>query len=128
MVRISGVNIQDNKQVAYSLTAIFGIGLSTSKKILRRSKIDEKKKVSELSDADVEIIRGVLGSDYRVEGDLKMQISQNIKRLKEISSYRGIRHMKGLPVRGQRTKTNARTKRGRKMTVGSGKKAPSQKT
>ena len=117
MVRISGVNIQDNKQVAYSLTAIFGIGLSTSKKILRRCKIDEKKKVSELSDADVEIIRGVLGSDYRVEGDLKMQISQNIKRLKEISSYRGIRHMKGLPVRGQRTKTNARTKRGRKMIL-----------
>lgn len=128
MVRISGVNIQDNKQVAYSLTSIFGIGLSTSKIILKSCKIDERKKVSELSDADVEKIRGALASNYRVEGDLKMQISQNIKRLKEINSYRGIRHIKGLPVRGQRTKTNARTKRGRKMTVGSGKKAPTQKT
>jgi small subunit ribosomal protein S13 len=128
MVRISGVNIQDNKQVAYSLTSIFGIGISTSKIILKSCKIDERKKVSELSDADVEKIRGILGSDYRLEGDLKMQISQNIKRLKEINSYRGMRHIKGLPVRGQRTKTNARTKRGRKMTVGSGKKAPTQKT
>jgi small subunit ribosomal protein S13 len=127
MVRVAGVNIQDNKQVVYALTSVFGIGLSSSKKILSALKIDHSKMVSTLTESEVEKIRKMI-SDTRVEGDLRMVLSQNVKRLKEINCYRGLRHTKGLPVRGQRTKTNARTKRGRKVTVGSGKKAPAQKT
>jgi small subunit ribosomal protein S13 len=128
MARIAGVNIPNDKKIAYSLTYVYGIGLTKSRKILNDAQIDENKRTSELSETDLEKIRRVLASGYKVEGDLRMEVSQNIKRLKEINTYRGTRHMKNLPVRGQRTKTNARTKRGKKVTIGSGRKPSAQKT
>ncbi|MFA5926818.1 MAG: 30S ribosomal protein S13 [Patescibacteria group bacterium] len=126
-VRIANVNLPDSKRVEIALTYLFGIGLTLSKKILAESKISPDTRVKNLTDAELEKIRAAVGR-YRVEGDLKMEITQNIKRLKDISAYRGVRHTKGLPLRGQRTKTNARTKRGRKVTVGSGRKPSAQKT
>lgn len=128
MARIAGINIPNEKRVEVSLTYLFGVGLSASKKILSELKIDPNIRVKDLSEKDLERIRDLVSRRYRVEGDLRMEIAQNIKRLKEINAYRGLRHTKGLPVRGQRTKTNARTKRGKKVTVGSGRKAPAQKT
>lgn len=128
MARVAGVNIPNEKRIEIGLTYVFGIGLTTSKKILSQTNIDPNIRVKDLSETDLEKIRNIIGKTFRVEGDLKMEVSQNIKRLKEISSYRGTRHTKGLPVRGQRTKTNARTKRGRKVTVGSGRKSATQKT
>lgn len=128
MARIAGVNIPNEKRVEIGLTYIFGIGLTTSKKILNQTKINPDTRVKELTETELEKIREFIGKTVRVEGDLKMEVTQNIKRLKEVSSYRGTRHTKGLPVRGQRTKTNARTKRGRKVTVGSGRKPSAQKT
>ena len=107
---------------------VFGIGPSNTKVILVEAGIDPNKRTKDLSEAELEKIRTIIGRTYRVEGDLKMEISQNIKRLKEIGTYRGTRHTKNLPVRGQRTKTNARTKRGKKITMGSGRKASAQKT
>jgi len=127
MARIAGVNIPNEKRIEIALTYIFGIGLKTSQKILSKAKIDPNAPVKNVSEAELEKIRNALGK-YRVEGDLRMVVSQNIKRLKEINSYRGVRHSKNLPVRGQRTKTNARTKRGKKVTVGSGRKLSAQKT
>jgi len=128
MARIAGVNIPNEKRVEIGLTYIFGIGLTTSKKILAQTKINPDTRVKDLTESEQEKIRELIGKTIRVEGDLKMEVTQNIKRLKEISAYRGVRHTRGLPVRGQRTKTNARTKRGRKVTVGSGRKAANQKT
>ena len=128
MARISGINIPNDKKILIALTYIYGIGLSNSKKILKESQTDPDKAVKNLTDSDIEKIRKVIAANYKVEGDLRLEISQNVKRLKEINSYRGLRHTKGLPVRGQRTKTNARTKRGKKVTVGSGKKPAAQKT
>ena len=128
MARVAGVNIPNEKRVEIGLTYIFGIGLTTSKKIITQTKINPDTRVKDLTEAELEKIREFIGKTIRVEGDLKMEVTQNIKRLKEISAYRGTRHTKGLPVRGQRTKTNARTKRGRKITVGSGRKPSAQKT
>lgn len=128
MARIASTNIPNEKRVEIALTYLFGVGLSRSKKILLETKIDPNIRVKDLSELDLEKIRNYINRNYRVESDLKMDISQNIKRLKEINTYRGIRHQKGLPVRGQRTKTNARTKRGKKVTVGSGRKPAAQKT
>jgi small subunit ribosomal protein S13 len=128
MARIAGVNIPDNKHVEYSLAYINGIGLSLAKKIIKLANVKPGTKVSDLSEPEVERIREIIDKNYKVESDLKMEISQNIKRLKEINAFRGIRHMKNLPVRGQRTKTNARTKRGKKVTVGSGRKKSAEKT
>lgn len=128
MARISGVNIPDNKQIAYSLPYINGVGLSLAKRICQQANVKPEMKVSELSSAELERIREVIDKNYKVEGDLKMEIAQNIKRLKAINAYRGIRHSRNLPVRGQRTKTNARTKRGKKVTVGSGRKKAAEKT
>jgi small subunit ribosomal protein S13 len=128
MARIAGVNVPNEKRVEIGLTYIFGIGLTTSKKILDQTKISPDTRVKDLTETELEKIREFIGKTVRVEGDLKMEVSQNIKRLKEVSSYRGVRHTRGLPVRGQRTKTNARTKRGRKVTVGSGRKPSAQKT
>jgi small subunit ribosomal protein S13 len=128
MARIASVNIPNEKKILYALTYIYGIGLSLSKKILKDTQVDGEKRVKDLSETDIEKIRKILSTNYKVEGDLRLEVSQNIKRLKEINSYRGLRHTKGLPVRGQRTKTNARTKRGRKVTVGSGRKPAAQKT
>lgn len=127
MARVAGVNIPNEKKLNVSLTYIFGIGPTSSSKIVARSGLNGDLRVKDLSESDIEKIRKVV-ADFKVEGDLRMVVSQNVKRLKEINSYRGLRHIKGLPVRGQRTKTNARTKRGKKVTVGSGRKPSAQKT
>lgn len=128
MARVAGVNIPNEKRVEVGLTYIFGIGPTTSRKIIDQTNINPDTRVKDLSESELEKIRNFIGKSIRIEGDLKMEITQNIKRLKEISAYRGVRHTRGLPVRGQRTKTNARTKRGRKVTVGSGRKPSAQKT
>lgn len=128
MARIAGVNIPDNKHIEYSLAYINGIGVSLAKKICQEANVKVGTKVSELKESEIEKIREVVDKNYKVEGDLRMEISQNVKRLKEISAYRGVRHSRNLPVRGQRTKTNARTKRGKKVTVGSGRKKSAEKT
>lgn len=123
MARIAGINLPSEKRLEIGLTYIYGIGLSTSQKILKSLKINPDLKVKDVAETDLEQIRQFISKSYRVEGDLHSEVTQNIKRLKEINSYRGLRHTRGLPVRGQRTKTNARTKRGKKVTVGSGRRA-----
>jgi len=128
MARISGIQIPTEKRVLIALTYVYGIGLTTSKKILSATKIDPSTRVKDLTDAQLDQIRGLIDNDHIVEGTLRQVVSNNIKRLKEIGSYRGDRHTKNLPLRGQRTKTNARTKRGRKSTVGGTKKVAAQKT
>jgi small subunit ribosomal protein S13 len=128
MARIAGINLSDNKQIYAALTAIYGINFSSSKKILDLAKIDSAKKVKDLTEAEVDEIRILIEKNYKVEGDLRSQVSQNVKRLKEIGTYRGERHSKNLPIYGQRTKTNARTKRGKKITIGSGRKKSADKT
>lgn len=128
MARIAGVNIPDNKRIEISLTYIYGIGKSLSSKILKEAQINPSIRTKDLTNDKLEKIRNIIEKNYKVEGELKMLISQNIKRLKEINTYRGIRHSKNLPVRGQRTKTNARTKRGKRVCVGSGRKPPAEKT
>lgn len=117
MARISGVDIPREKQVVFSLQYIHGIGSSTSNKILSDVKIDPSKKVKDLSEEEVSRIREKIDKEYRVEGELRKEVTLNVKRLIEIGSRRGIRHKRSLPVRGQRTRTNARTKRGVKKTV-----------
>lgn len=128
MARIAGVNIPDDKHVEYSLAYIKGIGISLSRKICHQANIKLGIKVADLSPDEIERIREIISKNYQVEGDLKMEIQANTKRLKEIGSFRGLRHNRNLPVRGQRTKTNARTKRGRKVTVGSGRRKATEKT
>lgn len=128
MARIAGVNVPDNKQIVYSLAYINGLGVSLARKVCKQANVKTDAKVSELSMAELERVREVIDKNYKVEGDLKMEINQNVKRLKAINAYRGIRHQKNLPVRGQRTKTNARTKRGKRVTVGSGRKKAAEKT
>ena len=120
MARIVGVDIPNDKVVVIALTYIYGIGLTTSKKILKATGIDEGKRVKDLTDAELAKIRAEL-AHYKTEGELKREILLNIKRLQEIVCYRGIRHRRGLPVRGQRTKTNARTRKGPRKTI-AGKK------
>lgn len=112
MARIEGVTLPYNKRIEYGLTYVFGIGLKTSQDILTKVKIDFNKRVKELTEEDIAIIQKEIGDNYRVEGELRKELSMNIRRLQEITSYRGLRHKKGLPVRGQRTKTNARTRKG----------------
>jgi small subunit ribosomal protein S13 len=112
MARIEGANIPDSKRVEYGLTYIFGVGLKTSRDILNKLKIDFDKRVKELSNDEIAAIQKEVTSNYTVEGELRKEINLNIRRLQEIGSYRGSRHKKGLPVRGQRTKTNARTRKG----------------
>jgi len=126
MVRLAGVDLPSNKRVEVGLTYIFGIGKMRSHVILERAKIDPNRRVKDLSDADVLAIRDVL-KDYRLEGDLRRDISMDIKRLIDIGTYRGSRHRRGLPARGQRTRTNARTKRGKRKTVGMVKKKEERK-
>jgi small subunit ribosomal protein S13 len=120
-MRISGITIPDEKQIAYGLTAVYGIGLSRAKDILAELKIDETIKPTALSTDQENAIREKVES-FQIEGDLKREVSSNIKRLKDIQSYRGSRHAKRLPARGQRTKTNARTLKGAKKTMGSGRR------
>lgn len=124
MARIAGVTIPDNKRAEVALTYVYGIGRTTANKILEGAKIDKNVRIKDLNEAELGKIRTEI-EKFQVEGDLSQAIRLNINRLKDINSYRGLRHKANLPVRGQRTKTNGRTKRGKKMTVGSGrKKAP----
>ncbi len=123
MARISGVDIPREKRVEIALTYIFGIGLPSSKKILAATGVDPNARVKDLSEADVQKLRREIEDHYRVEGDLRREISMNIKRLIDIGCYRGLRHKQGLPVRGQRTKTNARTRKGPRRTVANKKMA-----
>lgn len=117
MARIAGVDIPRNKRVEISLTYIFGIGKTTSQKILTEAEISPDTRVQDLSEADVTRLRQIIDKDYVVEGDLRREVGMNIKRLSEIGCYRGLRHRRHLPVHGQRTKTNARTRKGPKKTV-----------
>jgi small subunit ribosomal protein S13 len=127
MARIAGINIPLNKRVEIGLTYIYGIGQSTSCKILAELGIEPDRKVRDLTDDEVSKLRDLIDSDYMVEGDLRRERSQAIKRLMEIGSYRGLRHRRGLPVRGQNTKTNARTRKGPKRMQVAGKKKATKK-
>lgn len=118
MARISGVDIPKEKRVEIALTYIYGIGLSSSKDILKKANVNPDTRVKNLTEDEIVRLRNIIEHEYKVEGDLRREISANIKRLIDIGSYRGIRHRKGLPVRGQRTHTNARTRRGVRKTVG----------
>ncbi|KKQ02162.1 MAG: 30S ribosomal protein S13 [Candidatus Roizmanbacteria bacterium GW2011_GWA2_36_23] len=118
MARLFGIILPDNKRIEYALTLLYGLGWTTSGKVLTTAGIDKNRKVKDLTEEEVKKITLIIDKEYKVEGDLKENINENIKRLKEISSYRGIRHIRGLPVRGQRTRSNARTKRGKRKTVG----------
>ena len=118
MARISGVDLPRNRNIETALTYIYGIGFTLSKKILNEAGIDEQTKVKDLKDDEIAKIRDIISKNYKVEGELRSQQAIDIKRLMEIGSYRGLRHKKGLPVRGQRTNTNARTRKGQKETVG----------
>ena len=122
MARIAGVNIPTNKPVAISLRYIYGIGPVNAVEICEKTKIDGTKRVNELADAEVLAIREVIDRDYVVEGDLRREVSINIKRLVDLGCYRGLRHRKGLPVRGQRTHTNARTRKGPAKAIAGKKK------
>jgi len=129
MIRIAGVNIPDEKRIEIALTYVYGVGRTTSKKVLENSGVDPNTRTKDVSDADANKLREEIETKYRVEGELKHIVKTNIRRLREIGCYRGTRHTKGLPVRGQRTKTNNRTVRGNKrMTAGSGRKGAAEKT
>lgn len=123
MARVSGVDIPDNKRGEISLTYIFGIGKSSAQKILDEAGVDRNKKVSEWTDDESNAIRTYISENFKVEGVLKSEVQLNIKRLLDIGCYRGLRHRKGLPVRGQKTKNNARTRKGKRKTVANKKKA-----
>jgi small subunit ribosomal protein S13 len=124
MARIVGVDIPRNKKIAFSLCYIHGIGMSTALEICKTAKIDTDKRVQELSEKQISSIREVISSlEMNVEGELRSFNAMNIKRLKDVGAYRGLRHRRGLPSNGQRTKTNARTRKGKKRTIGLGKKA-----
>ena len=122
MARIAGVNIPTNKQVGISLTYIFGIGRTKALEILVKADVPANRRVNEMSDADVAKVREIIDRDYLVEGDLRRETSMNIKRLMDLGLYRGIRHRRGLPVRGQRTHTNARTRKGPARAIAGKKK------
>ena len=129
MPRIAGVNIPNDKRVEIALTYIYGIGRTTSNKILEQASLDKNTRVKDLSSDDLNKLRNVIEKSHKIEGDLRREVLLNIKRLKEIKSYRGSRHAKGLPVRGQRTKTNSRTRRGNKRGLAtSGRKPANLKT
>ena len=123
MARISGIDIPREKHIVIALTYIFGIGRSIAKKILADLNIDAARKTKDLAEDEIVKIRTYIDNNFKVEGDLRREVTQNIKRLIEINSYRGIRHKRGLPVRGQRTHTNARTRKGRRKAVGIKSKA-----
>lgn len=127
-MRIAGVDIPNEKKIGISLSYIYGVGRNNAKNILEACNIDVNKRTKELSESETDKIREYIDKNIKIEGDLRSEIAQNIKRLREITSYRGLRHAHNLPVRGQRTKTNARTKRGRRVTVGSGRKPSAEKT
>src|SRR4051795_13371301 len=126
MARIAGVNLPREKRLEVALTYIYGIGPSTSRKVAVELGLSPDEKVSNLTDGEVTKLRQYIDDNLEVEGDLRRERSQNVKRHQEIGAYRGVRHRRGLPVNGQRTKTNARTRKGPKKTVGRGKKAPTK--
>jgi small subunit ribosomal protein S13 len=123
MARVAGVDLPREKRVEIGLTYIYGIGLTRSKQVLAQTGIDPNTRVKNLTEAEQSTLREVIEKTYKVEGDLRSEVGQNIKRLMDIGSYRGLRHRRGLPVRGQRTKTNARTRKGPRKTVAGKKKA-----
>jgi small subunit ribosomal protein S13 len=123
MARIAGVDIPNDKRVEVSLTYIYGVGRPTAKRILKRTEINPDTRVKDLTEQEISRIREILEGNYVVEGDLRRDLSINIKRLMDIGTYRGLRHRRGLPVRGQRTRTNSRTRKGPRRTVGARKKA-----
>lgn len=127
MARIAGVDVPREKRVEIGLTYIYGIGPTTSRQILQKTQINPDTRVRDLTEDEVQRVREVIDREIRVEGDLRREVALNIKRLTEIGSYRGLRHRRNLPVRGQRTKTNARTKRGARKTVAGRRKATSKK-
>lgn len=127
MARISGVDLPRDKRVEIALTYIFGVGLSRAQQAIAETGVNPDIRVRDLSDEDVTKLRGYIEDNYRVEGDLRRWEAMNIKRLADIGTYRGRRHRMGLPLRGQRTRTNARTRRGRRLTVAGKKKAPGKK-
>ncbi|PIP17689.1 MAG: 30S ribosomal protein S13 [Parcubacteria group bacterium CG_4_10_14_0_8_um_filter_35_7] len=129
MARIAGITLPQNKRVEIALTYIFGIGYSLSNEILKKAKIDHNKRTKDLSEEEINYLREIIEKNYLVEGVLRGRILSNIKRMKEIGCYKGIRHAKNLTVRGQRTKTNSRTVRGNvRRTIGSGRRSLAQKT
>lgn len=127
MARIAGVDIPKNKKVFIGLTYLYGVGPQNTHEILKEANVDPDKRVHELTEEEIASIRAVIDKDYKVEGALRSEVQQNIKRLMDIGSYRGIRHRRGLPVRGQRTKTNSRTRKGKRRTVANKKKAAAKK-
>jgi small subunit ribosomal protein S13 len=128
MARIAGITIPSEKQVGTALTYIYGIGPKYASNILISAKVEPTTRVKDLTEAEEQRLREVIDADYTVEGDLQRQVANNIKRLKDISSYRGIRHKNGLPVHGQRTRTNARTRKGKGVAVGGTQKKAASKT
>ncbi len=124
MARIAGIDLPKNKRGEIGLTYIFGIGRSTARYILDKSNIDLNKKVSKWNDDEQAAIRNIINGEFKVEGQLRSEVQMNIKRLMDIACYRGLRHRKGLPLRGQRTRTNSRTRKGKRKTVAGKKKAP----
>lgn len=128
MPRIAGVTIPNDKRIEASLTYIYGVGPTRSKEILAAAKIDPNTRAHALTEAQLDVIRGILDKTGAIEGDLRREVAANIKRLRDIGSYVGTRHAKRLPSRGQRTKTNGRTRRGKRVTVGSGRKPSASKT
>jgi small subunit ribosomal protein S13 len=127
LARIAGVDLPKNKRAEIGLTYIYGIGRTTAKSILKKAGIDVGKHVGELNDEEVAAIRAIIQADYKVEGAMRSEVQMNIKRLMDIGCYRGLRHRKGLPARGQRTRTNARTRKGKRKTVAGKKKAIEKK-
>ena len=124
MARIAGVDLPKNKRGEIGLTYIYGIGPSTAKYILDKASIDRSKKVNQWNDDELNAIRTTITEEFKVEGQLRSEVQMNIKRLMDIACYRGLRHRKGLPLRGQRTRTNSRTRKGKRKTVAGKKKAP----
>ena len=124
MARIAGVDLPRNKRIEIALTYIFGIGVSTAQKILETTGVNPDRRVHELNDDEVNRLRRTIANQYKVEGALRSEVSMNVKRLMDIGCYRGLRHRKGLPVRGQRTHTNARTHKGARRAIAGKKKAP----
>ncbi|MBU0559826.1 MAG: 30S ribosomal protein S13 [Bacteroidetes bacterium] len=127
MARIAGIDLPKQKKAFVGLTYIFGIGQYTAREILSKAGVDAEKKIMELTEEEVAKVRSVMTTEFKVEGALRSEIQQNIKRLMDIGTYRGLRHRRGLPVRGQRTKTNSRTRKGKRRTVAGKKKAPTKK-
>lgn len=127
MARIAGVDLPKNKKVFFGLQYIFGVGPQIAKSILEKAKVDPDKKISSLTEEEVAEIRSIIQADYKVEGALRSEVQQNIKRLMDVGCYRGLRHRRGLPVNGQRTRTNSRTRKGKRKTVAGKKKTPTKK-